>query len=72
MTSRSTRFGLALTERAYGGGAVSDVGHLEPLVAQHDAEHLGKREVVIDDQNAALHQVSPLPALSWCSARIIT
>jgi hypothetical protein len=31
------------------------MGDLESLVAQHDAEHLGKRQVVIDDQNATLH-----------------
>src|SRR5690606_38082195 len=48
-------------------GSVGDVGHIEPLVAQHDAEHLRERGVVIDDEHTTLHLASFLPL---CGSRL--
>ena len=48
-------------ERAERRVAVRDDGRLEPLAAQHDAEHLGERRVVVHHEHAALHG-QPRPA----------
>src|SRR5690606_12404842 len=47
-----------LTKERHGPSTVRAVGHLQALLAQHDAEHLGQCLVVIDHQYACVH-VSP-------------
>jgi hypothetical protein len=51
--------GLGVTKGREHPGAVRYVGHLEPLVAQDDAEHLRQRQIVIDDEHATLHLRPP-------------
>ena len=70
MTSSSTRSGRDSRKAPDRLGAVGHVGDLEPLVAQHDPEHLGECEVVVDDQNPSLHDTllpgtaDPAPRMS--------
>ena len=47
--------GLGLAEGLQRAAAVRHEGRLEPVGAQHDAEHLGEGGVVVDDQHAGLH-----------------
>ena len=55
--SSSTMSGPALPESGQGALAVGDEGGQEALAAQDDAEHLGQRWVVIDDQYPGSHAV---------------
>ena len=47
--------GLGLAEGLQRAAAVGHEGRLEPVGAQHDAEHLGEGGVVVDHQHARLH-----------------
>jgi hypothetical protein len=47
--------GLVLAEHRHRLVAVRAQRGLVALAAQHDAEHLGQRRVVVDDQHPALH-----------------
>jgi hypothetical protein len=42
-------------------GSVGAEHDIQALVAQNDAQHLGQRQVVIDDEYAMLHQMSFRP-----------
>ena len=50
--------GPELAEERHGPPAVGAVRHLEPLLAEHDAEHLGEGLVVVDHQYACVHVVN--------------
>ena len=47
--------GPRLAERGDRLGAVGHMRDLEALVAQHDPQHLGEGEIVVDDQYPTLH-----------------
>jgi hypothetical protein len=51
--------GLLPAEGGQGEVAVGHEGRLEVLAAQHDAEHLGKRRVVIDHEHTCLDHGNP-------------
>ena len=53
--SSSTRSGLCSRNAASAWSPSAQNDGLEALAAQHDAEHLGQRGVVVDDQHASLH-----------------
>ena len=57
MTSSSTRSGRDSRNAPTASEPSATCVDLEPLVAQHDAEHLGEREVVVDDQYPTLHDI---------------
>src|SRR5665647_3924585 len=45
----------ALAKQRHRSGSVSAVHDVQTLVAQDDAQHLGQRQIVIDDEYATLH-----------------
>ena len=64
MRSSSTRSGLNSRNAATACSPSATEMRLETLTAQHDAQHLGQGGVVIDDQDASLHEVMVPPTVA--------
>ncbi len=62
------QIGLGRVDGVDGRGTVRAEGGLETLRAQHDADHLGERDVIVDDQDSRVHIPShPTRDTAWCA-----